>query len=201
MPKNSNVSFNEPEKESSDWDEEARGGNALDLVRQGTMSSDKELLRQLRDAMNPKQQEQTRLMLIQSGVGLTGLGILMGIVIVAEISLSSVEKSVVGMEGTLKEMNGVLGDMNNALTAMNTALLPVQEMETMSTTLEEMNDELNRLTQTICTSPVFSMTAAQAGCPGPAAAVGGRRRGLASGDIGGGSSVQALASDPGTEWL
>ena len=154
-----NVSFNEPEKESSEWDEEARGGKALELVRQGTMSSDKELLRQLRDAMNPKQQEQTRLMLIQSGVGLTGLGILMGIVIVAQLSLSSVEKSVVGMEGTLKEMNGVLGDMNNALTAMNTALLPVQEMETMSTTLEEMNDELNRLTETICTSPVFSMTA------------------------------------------
>merc|ERR1719460_2482760 len=193
-----NVSFNEPEKESSEWDEEARGGNALELVRQGTMSSDKELLRQLRDAMNPKQQEQTRLMLIQSGVGLTGLGILMGIVIVAEMSLSSVEKSVVGMEGTLKEMNGVLGDMNNALTAMNTALLPVQEMETMSTTLEEMNDELNRLTQTICTSPVFSMTAQQAGCPGPAA-LGGRRRGLRN--VGGGSSVQALASDPGTEWL
>ena len=193
-----NGSLNEPEKESSEWDEEARGGNALDLVRQGTMSSDKELLRQLRDAMNPKQQEQTRLMLIQSGVGLTGLGILMGIVIVAEMSLSSVEKSVVGMEGTLKEMNGVLGDMNNALTAMNTALLPVQEMETMSTTLEEMNDELNRLTETICTSPVFSMTAQQAGCPGPAA-LGGRRRGLRN--IGGGSSVQALASDPGTEWL
>ena len=197
----SNVSFNEPEKESSEWDEEARGGNALELVRQGTMSSDKELLRQLRDAMNPKQQEQTRLMLIQSGVGLTGLGILMGIVIVAEMSLSSVEKSVVGMEGTLKEMNGVLGDMNNALTAMNTALLPVQEMETMSTTLEEMNDELNRLTQTICTSPVFSMTAALAGCPGAAAPPGGRRRGLAGADLGGGSSVQALASDPGTEWL
>ena len=201
MGRPTNVSFNEPEKESSEWDEEARGGNALELVRQGTMSSDKELLRQLRDAMNPKQQEQTRLMLIQSGVGLTGLGILMGIVIVAEMSLSSVEKSVVGMEGTLKEMNGVLGDMNNALTAMNTALLPVQEMETMSTTLEEMNDELNRLTQTICTSPVFSMTAALAGCPGAAAPPGGRRRGLAAADLGGGSSVQALASDPGTEWL
>ena len=38
---------------------------ALGLVRSMTMSSDKELLRQLRDAMNPKQKEQTRLMLFQ----------------------------------------------------------------------------------------------------------------------------------------
>merc|ERR1719460_3378979 len=110
-----NVSFNEPEKESSEWDEEARGGNALELVRQGTMSSDKDLLRQLRDAMNPKQRQQTRLMLIQSGVGLVGLGILVGIVIVAQISLTSVDNSVGGMRGTLLEMNSVLGDMNNAL--------------------------------------------------------------------------------------
>ena len=198
MPKPvSNVSF-QPEKASSEWDGEAPGGTPLDLVRQGTMSSDKELLRQLRDAMNPRQKQQTQLMLIQSGVGLVGLGILVGIVIVAQISLTSVEQSVVGMKGTLSEMNSVLSDMNNALGAMNTALLPVQQMEEMSQTLDEMNDELNRLTETICTSPVFSMTAQQAGCPGPAA-LGGRRRGLRN--VGGGSSVQALASDPGTEWL
>merc|ERR1712118_557480 len=94
-----------------------------------------ELLRQLRDAMNPRQKQQTQLMLIQSGVGLVGLGILVGIVIVAQISLTSVEQSVVGMNDTLSEMNSVLGDMNNALVAMNTALLPVQQMEEMSQTL------------------------------------------------------------------
>merc|ERR1712078_864964 len=104
-----------------EWDGEAPGGTPLDLVRQGTMSSDKELLRQLRDAMNPRQKQQTQLMLIQSGVGLVGLGILVGIVIVAQISLTSVETSVVGM---------------------STALLPVQQMEEMSQTLDEMNDEL-----------------------------------------------------------
>merc|ERR1719375_2768992 len=60
--------------------------------------------------MNPKQKQQTQLMLIQSGVGLVGLGILVGIVIVAQISLTSVEQSVVGMKGTLSEMNNVLSD-------------------------------------------------------------------------------------------
>ena len=37
----------------------------LDLVRTMSMSTDKEVLRQLRDAMNPKQKQQTRVMLAQ----------------------------------------------------------------------------------------------------------------------------------------
>jgi len=196
----SNLSFDEPAGGHDAGEEESPGGKSqhLDLVRQATMSSDKDLLRQLRDAMNPKQRQQTRLMLIQSGVGLIGLGILVGIVIVAQISLTSVDNSVVGMGGTLDEMNAVLTEMNQALMAMNEALEPVQEMEVMAKTLAEMDEELSRLTETLCTSPVFAVSAAQAGCPGGAAPGNGRRRRLQGQTY----AAEALeATDPGTQWL
>ena len=74
------------------------------------------------------------ILLILTGVQLlVGLGILVGIVIVAQISLTSVDNSVMGMEGTLEEMNVVLTEMNQALVAMNQALEPVKEMEVMNT--------------------------------------------------------------------
>jgi len=39
---------------------------ALDLVRTMSMSSDKDILKQLRDAMNPRQKQQTIIMLVQA---------------------------------------------------------------------------------------------------------------------------------------
>ena len=41
---------------------------ALDLVRTMSMSTDKDILKQLRDAMNPNQKQQTFIMLLQAGM-------------------------------------------------------------------------------------------------------------------------------------
>merc|ERR1711959_845296 len=60
---------------------------ALDLVRTMSMSTDKDILKQLRDAMNPKQKQQTFVMLIQAGMGVIAVGILLAVVIVGYISL------------------------------------------------------------------------------------------------------------------
>merc|ERR1712216_873906 len=49
---------------------------ALDLVRTMSMSTDKDILKQLRDAMNPKQKQQTFVMLVQAGMGVIAVGIL-----------------------------------------------------------------------------------------------------------------------------
>merc|ERR1711934_1211694 len=60
---------------------------ALDLVRTMSMSTDKDILKQLRDAMNPKQKQQTFVMLVQAGMGVIAVGILLAVVIVGYISL------------------------------------------------------------------------------------------------------------------
>ena len=56
-----------PDAYSEDVDEE-EVDPALDLVRTMSMSTDKDILKQLRDAMNPNQKQQTVIMLLQAGM-------------------------------------------------------------------------------------------------------------------------------------
>merc|ERR1712003_181623 len=59
-----------------------------------SMSTDKDILKQLRDAMNPNQKQQTVIMLLQAGMGMLAVCILLGVVIVGYISLREVRESV-----------------------------------------------------------------------------------------------------------
>ena len=81
--------------------------------------------------------------------------ILLIVAIVGCISLAQTKTSVQSLDGTLGEVNSVLTDLGVQLGQLNAKLAPVEELDTMATLLDTMDEELGRLTSTICGSTLF----------------------------------------------
>ena len=90
--------------------------------------------------------------------------ILLIVAIVGCISLAQTKTSVQSLDATLGEVNGVLTDLGVQLGQLNAKLAPVEELDTMATLLDTMDEELGRLTSTICGSNLFLRSAEAAGC-------------------------------------
>jgi len=129
---------------------------ALDLVRTMSMSTDKDILKQLRDAMNPKQRQQTFVMILQAGLGLIAVAILLAVVIVGYLNLVNVSNAV----GTMAEQTTQLKDITlNTSKKMNLLvenLGPVKVLPDFEESLSNMNEQVDILTTTLCSSPLFA---------------------------------------------
>ena len=90
---------------------------ALDLVRTMSMSTDKDILKQLRDAMNPKQKQQTFIMVLQAGLGLVAVAILLAVVIVGYILLVNVGNAVKTMADQTTELKIITQQTSEAVSA------------------------------------------------------------------------------------
>merc|ERR1711920_1162994 len=98
---------------------------ALNLVRTMSMSTDKDILKQLRDAMNPKQKQQTFVMLIQAGMGVIAVGILLAVVIVGYISLREVRQSVQMMADQTAQLKQITQETSAEMAKLVDNLAPV----------------------------------------------------------------------------
>ena len=98
---------------------------ALDLVRTMSMSSDKDILRQLRDAMNPKQKQQAFVMVVQAGLALVAVGILLAVVIVGYISLVRIGTAVQTMADQTTQLKNITKQTSEKMTALTKNLEPV----------------------------------------------------------------------------
>jgi len=146
-----------PEKDNNYPQEEDDGVNpTLGLVRSMSMSTDKEILKQLRDAMNPKQKQQTVIMLFQASMALLAICILVGIVIVGYISLHDVQVSVSKMADQTEELYLITTNVSEQMTDLNENLQPVTVLPDFKQSLSDMNDNVYKLTQTLCASPLFA---------------------------------------------
>mmetsp|Transcript_15940 Transcript_15940/g.40661 ORF Transcript_15940/g.40661 Transcript_15940/m.40661 type:complete len:209 (+) Transcript_15940:245-871(+) len=128
----------------------------LGLVRTMSMSSDKEILRSLRDAMNPKQKQQTRIMLVQASMGMLAVIILLGVVVVGYLSLREVRISVSHMAEQTAALRNITAELSVEMGSLNDNLAPVEVLPEFKQSLTNMHDGVVLLTNTICASPLFS---------------------------------------------
>ena len=145
---------------------------ALDLVRTMSMSSDKDILRQLRDAMNPKQKQQAFVMVVQAGLALVAVGILLAVVIVGYISLVRIGTAVQTMADQTTQLKNITKQTSEKMTALTKNLEPVAILPELDASLQQMNDDVDTLTNTMCGSPLFAATCPadfRAGVFGPTA--------------------------------
>jgi len=129
---------------------------ALDLVRTMSMSSDKDILKQLRDAMNPRQKQQTIIMLVQAFMAMVAVLILLGVVIVGYISLRQVRTAVQTMADQTTELKEITLQTQQQMDLLVQNLAPVEVLPEFQQSLENMNEGVSELTTTLCASPLFS---------------------------------------------
>merc|ERR1712216_927359 len=155
---------NVPESSTRDEEEDDEGqivgegdvNPALDLVRTMSMSSDKDILRQLRDAMNPKQKQQAFVMLVQAGMGVIAVGILLAVVIVGYISLIRLSGAVGTMADQTAQLKQITQETSAEMAKLVDNLAPVAVMPDFKQSLGNMNDQVDLLTNTLCASPLFA---------------------------------------------
>merc|ERR1711977_315846 len=138
---------------------------ALDLVRTMSMSTDKDILKQLRDAMNPNQKQQTFIMLLQAGMGMLAVCILLGVVIVGYISLREVRESVQMMAEQTAEVEEITLQTSEQMNLLVENLDPVPVLPDFKQSLENMNEGVTDLTNTPCASPIFAAQCRAAEAP------------------------------------
>ena len=120
-----------------------------DLERVGTMSTEKELLRQIRDAVNPGQRRQNQVAMLQAGLSVAGIVVLIVFVGLMYGTLESTKK----VTGELDEqMNVTLGLMQEMSASLNTtesflgylSVLPgmVDHMDNMKTNIAISTDAM-----------------------------------------------------------
>lgn len=145
-----------PDKDNGYPEEGEEVHPTLGLVRTMSMSTDKEILKQLRDAMNPNQKQQTLIMILQASMGLTAVCILVGIVIVGFISLHDVQLSVAKMAEQTAELYNITSGLSEQMNGLNANLEPVAVLPDFKQSLADMNSAVSRLTETLCASPLFA---------------------------------------------
>jgi len=128
----------------------------LDLVRTMSMSTDKEVLRQLRDAMNPKQKQQTRVMLAQMTLGIIAVITLLVVVIIAYVMAIQIRNNVQAMAGQTAEMAQLTATMASQMEQLNANLAPVSVLPDFKNSLENMHAGVSELTEVMCSSPIFT---------------------------------------------
>merc|ERR1711959_642802 len=138
---------------------------ALDLVRTMSMSTDKDILKQLRDAMNPKQKQQTFVMLIQAGMGVIAVLVLLVVVIVGYVSLRQVRESVQMMAEQTAELKEITLQTSEQMNLLVENLDPVSVLPDFKQSLENMNEGVTDLTNTLCASPIFAAQCRAAEAP------------------------------------
>merc|ERR1711977_329377 len=153
------VAFDVPESARDDGPDNGLDGDvdpALDLVRTMSMSTDKDILKQLRDAMNPKQKQQTFIMVLQAGLGLVAVAILLAVVIVGYILLVNVGNAVKTMADQTTELKIITQQTSEAMSQLVDNLAPAQVLPEFKESLENMNEGVDTLTTTLCGSPLFA---------------------------------------------
>merc|ERR1712072_571527 len=140
---------------------------ALDLVRTMSMSTDKDILKQLRDAMNPKQKQQTFIMVLQAGLGLVAVAILLAVVIVGYILLVNVGNAVKTMADQTTELKIITQQTSEAMSQLVDNLAPAQVLPEFKQSLDNMNTGVYELTTTLCGSPIFASNCPKPPTPGP----------------------------------
>merc|ERR1711977_728979 len=153
------VAFDVPESVRDDGPDNGLDGDvdpALDLVRTMSMSTDKDILKQLRDAMNPKQKQQTFIMVLQAGLGLVAVAILLAVVIVGYILLVNVGNAVKTMADQTTELKIITQQTSEAMSQLVDNLAPAQVLPEFKEILENMNEGVDTLTTTLCGSPLFA---------------------------------------------
>merc|ERR1711959_29197 len=113
-----------------------------------SMSTDKEVLRQLRDAMNPKQKQQTRVML--------AVITLLVVVIIAYVMAIQIRNNVQAMAGQTAEMAQLTATMASQMEQLNANLAPVSVLPDFKNSLENMHAGVSELTEVMCSSPIFT---------------------------------------------
>merc|ERR1712188_157994 len=101
---------------------------ALDLVRTMSMSTDKDILKQLRDAMNPKQKQQTWIMMFQAFMGMVAVLVLLAVVIVGYISLLRLGSAVGTMADQTSQLKQITQQTSAEMAKLVENLAPVAVM-------------------------------------------------------------------------
>ena len=96
------------EDEDEDGDEDAAGAS---LKRAQTMSTQNDLLRQIRDQMNPNQGVQNRLLILQGVVSIVGVFVLLAAVIGIIVQLDQVNDIAGGINGEMATTLALAEDM------------------------------------------------------------------------------------------
>jgi len=140
---------------------------ALDLVRTMSMSTDKDILKQLRDAMNPKQKQQTWIMMFQAFMGMVAVLVLLVVVIVGYVSLRQVRESVQTMAEQTEQLKQITLQTTEQMEKLVANLDPVSVLPEFKESLDNMNTGVYELTTTLCGSPIFASNCPKPETPGP----------------------------------
>merc|ERR1711977_752771 len=164
------VAFDVPESVRDDGPDNGLDGDvdpALDLVRTMSMSTDKDILKQLRDAMNPKQKQQTWIMMFQAFMGMVAVLVLLVVVIVGYVSLRQVRESVQTMAEQTEQLKQITLQTTEQMEKLVANLDPVSVLPEFKESLDNMNTGVYELTTTLCGSPIFASNCPKPETPGP----------------------------------
>jgi len=128
----------------------------LGLVRTMSMSTDKSILKELRDAMNPKEKEQTLVLMAQAGVALVVVIALCAVAVEGTIKLREVRVGVQDMATETTELKVMTQAVDKEMNVLVKTLEPVLVLPSMAETVANLSEKMYTLTEINCGSSLFA---------------------------------------------
>ena len=123
-------------------DHDADDDDEPPMVRQPTMSSKKQLLKQIRDQMDPAHNVKNRLLIYQGFVSLTGLGVLVGLALALYVFLEQVNHSLESINTQVTYTLNYAKAANVILGRTVTLVEPLSNVYDMVASMNDMNENI-----------------------------------------------------------
>lgn len=128
------------------------------MRRSYTRSSEKEILVQLRNSLNPYEKIETRIMIVQAFTAVVAVVCLLGIAIVGYTKIKDIRVSVQTVAVETTEMANLTSTMGDEMDLMVKTMEPVLLLPNITLEMEQMETGVNQLNDIICESPLFAPT-------------------------------------------
>jgi len=135
---------------------EGSSGVEAILERVNTRSTEKEMLRQLRDSLNPDERIHTRILLLQALTALVAVVIMVALVIGGYVKLREIRVSVQAMAVSTSELKLATDEIAKKNEELVKEMEPLAVMPGLAKSMQDMSEATDQMNAIVCGSPLFA---------------------------------------------